>query len=62
VLRIYDPGTNTWSTDTAPPPGFFSAIYFEGPMQGIVAAPVYDYGVTLFITIGGPAIYLRKGR
>ena len=62
VVRIYNPDTNTWSTGTAPPPGFWSGtIYSEGEVQGIVAAPVYDYGVTMFITIGGPAIYLRKG-
>jgi len=62
VVRVYDPGTNTWFTDTAPPAGFFSAFYPEGNVMGVVAAPVYDYGVTMFITIGGPAIYLRKGR
>ncbi|MGC2518196.1 MAG: hypothetical protein WA373_03705 [Burkholderiales bacterium] len=63
VIRVYDPATNTWSTDTVPPPGFWSdTIYQEGNVMGIVAAPVYDYGVTMFITIAGPAIYLRKGR
>jgi len=63
VIRVYDPTTNTWSTDTAPPAGFWSGnIYSEGDAMGIVAAPIYDYGVTLFLTIAGPTIYLRKGR
>jgi hypothetical protein len=64
VIRVYDPVTNQWSTDpTLPPAGFWSGnIYNEGNVMGIVAAPVYDYGVTMFITIQGPTIYLRKGR
>jgi len=64
VIRIYDPGTNTWSVEsTSPPSGFWSGnLYQEGDVMGIVAAPVYDYGVTMFITISGPGIYLRKGR
>ena len=37
------------------------AMILNREVQGIAAAPVYDYGVTMFITIGGPAIYLRKG-
>ncbi|HMH16565.1 MAG TPA: hypothetical protein VK572_00305 [Burkholderiales bacterium] len=63
VIRVYDPVTNTWTTDTAPPVGFWSGtIYSEGAVMGITAAPIYDYGVTMFITISGPTIYLRKGR
>jgi WD40 repeat protein len=63
VIRVYDPASNSWSTDTAPPAGFWSdTIYSEGEAMGIVAAPIYDYGVTMFITISGPTIYLRKGR
>lgn len=63
VIRVYDPATDAWSTDTAPPPGFWSgSVYSEGPVMGIVAAPIYDHGVTMFITISGPAIYLRKGK
>jgi hypothetical protein len=64
VIRVFDPANNTWSTDTAPPdPGFWSGnLYTEGNAMGIVAAPIYDYGVTMFITIAGPTIYLRKGR
>jgi hypothetical protein len=63
AIRVYDPATNTWSTDTAPPAGFWSGnIYNEGNVMGVMAAPVYDYGVTMFITIQGPTIYLRKGR
>ncbi|HKW39227.1 MAG TPA: hypothetical protein VJO54_15620 [Burkholderiales bacterium] len=63
VIRIYDPDTDAWSTDTAPPPAFWSGnMYSEGQVMGIVAAPVYDHGVTMFIAISGPAIYLRKGR
>jgi hypothetical protein len=63
VIRVYDPATDTWSTDTAPPAGFWSGtIYTEGEAMCIVAAPIHDYGVTIFIPIRGPAIYLRKGR
>jgi hypothetical protein len=63
VIRVYDPATNTWSVDATPvPAGFWSGnIYSEGDLQGIAAAPIYDYGVTMFITIAGPTIYLRKG-
>jgi hypothetical protein len=63
VVRVYDPATDTWSTDTVPPTAFWSdSIYQEGEVMGILAAPIYDYGVTMFLTIGGPAVYLRKGR
>jgi len=62
-MRVYDPATDSWSTDTLPPAGFWSdTIYSEGEVMGIVAAPVYDYGVTMFLTISGPTVYLRKGR
>lgn len=64
VCRVFDNGANTWSTDTAPPAGFWSGnIYVpEVEVMGTVAFPIYDYGVTMFITIAGPDIYLRKGR
>jgi hypothetical protein len=63
TVRIFNNDTNSWSTDTAPPSGFWTtSLYSEGVVQGIVAAPMYDYGVTMFITIERPAIYLRKGR
>jgi len=63
VVHVYEPTTDTWSTDTPPPAGFWTeTLYTEGPNMGIVAAPIYDYGVTMFITIQGPTIYLRKGR
>lgn len=62
-MNVYDPGTDSWTTDTPPPNGFWSTgLYQEGDVMGILAAPVYDYGVTMFITIAGPTIYLRKGR
>lgn len=63
TVRVFDPANNTWSTDTLPPPGFWTgSLYGSGDAFGILAAPIYDYGVTMFITISGPTIYLRKGR
>lgn len=63
VVRVLNPVTNAWSTDTAPPAGFWSdTIYTEGEAMGIVACPIPEYGVTVFITIAGPTIYVRKGR
>jgi len=63
VLRVYDPTVNSWSIDsTAPPAVFWSgAIYSNLEVFGIIAVPIYDYGVTMFIT-AAPTIYLRKGR
>jgi hypothetical protein len=62
VIRLYDPATDSWSTDAAPPAGFWSdTIYSEGEVMGIVAAPIHEHGVTMFITISGPTVYLRKG-
>lgn len=63
VIRVYDPATDAWSTEAAPAAGFWSGtIYSEGEVMGIVAAPVHEHGVTMFITISGPTVYLRKGR
>ena len=62
-IRVYDPVADVWTSDIAPPPGFWSGtMYSEGQVMGIVAAPIYDYGLTMFLTISGSAIYLRKGR
>ena len=62
VVRIYDPSTDTWSTGSAPPSDFRSGnIYNEGDVMGIIAAPIYTYGVTMFIAINGPQVWLRKG-
>lgn len=67
VLRLFDHVGNSWSTDaTAPPAGFWntSSLYGALPAFGIIACPIPDYGVTLFISIsnGTPQVYLRKGR
>lgn len=62
-MNVYDPASNSWSTDTPPDAGFWTGnLYSEGDVMAIVATPIYDYGVTMFITIAGPTIYLRKGR
>lgn len=64
TCRVFDNAGNSWSTDTAPPAGFWSGnIYVpEVEVMGTIACPIPDYGVTMFITIAGPDIYLRKGR
>lgn len=66
-LRVFDPVANSWSIDaTAVPAGFWKtdAQYGALPAFAILACPIPDYGVTLFITLsnGTPKIYLRKGR
>jgi hypothetical protein len=63
VVRIYDSGLDSWSTDTAPPAGFWAGIGPGYDLFGTVAVPVYDYGVTMFLTAygSGPTVYLRKG-
>lgn len=63
TVRVFDPVADSWGTDTAPDAGFWSdSIYTEGEVMGILACPVPDYGVTLFLTLGSSTIYLRKGR
>jgi hypothetical protein len=62
VVRTFDPDAG-WATDTAPPSGFWTgSVYASTQVFGVVAVPIYDYAVTMFITIRGPTIYLRKGR
>jgi len=65
VVREFNPDTNSWGTVSSPPNAFWQGAYQAGAAFCIVAAPINDYGVTMFIAIGStgnsPAIYLRKG-
>jgi len=62
IVRVYDPDTGLWTTDTAPSSSFFTTGYpLEGAVMAITAVSIPEYGVTLFMPIDAGTAWLRKG-